>query len=225
MRKVRLAPIKSVTMRRLELTAASVSIRVGEMLKREMDGNPELMYHTDSTTVLRYIANEQATFPCFCRKSVAACSRPFIPEPMEVIYVGAKENPADDASRGLDGLALVEGQRWFGGPGFLWKPGSDWPQQPFTASQVPDDDPEVKGAIASNAVNVSQSTNATSKLINHLSDWHRLRRAVAVLLRFKETLQMRHNKCLNVENGVPSNASNLADQRTSAKTKDARREA
>ena len=63
MRKVRLAPIKSVTMRRLELTAASVSIRVGEMLKREMDGNPELMYHTDSTTVLRYIANEQATFP------------------------------------------------------------------------------------------------------------------------------------------------------------------
>ena len=135
------------------------------MLKREMDGNPELMYHTDSTTVLRYIANEQATFPCFCRKSVAACSRPFIPEPMEVIYVGAKENPADDASRGLDGLALVKGQRWFRGPGFLWKPGSHWPQQPFTASQVPDDDPGVKGAIASNAVNVSQSTNATSKLI------------------------------------------------------------
>ena len=30
---------------------------------------------------------------------------------------------------------------------------------------------------------------------------------------------MRHNKCLNVENGVPSNASHLADQRTPAKTR------
>ena len=30
---------------------------------------------------------------------------------------------------------------------------------------------------------------------------------------------------MNVENGIPSNASNLADQRTPAKTKDAKREA
>ena len=62
MGKARLAPVKSVTTPRLELTAASVSIRVGEMLKRKMDGNPELMYHTDSTTVLRYIANKQQCF-------------------------------------------------------------------------------------------------------------------------------------------------------------------
>ena len=55
------------------------------------------------------------------------------------------ENPADDLSRGLDGLALIAGQRWLQGPGFLWKPESEWPHQPLTASQVPDDDPEVKG--------------------------------------------------------------------------------
>ena len=51
MGKAHLAPIKSVTIPQLELTDASVSIRVGEMLRREIDGNPELMYHTDSTTV------------------------------------------------------------------------------------------------------------------------------------------------------------------------------
>ena len=219
MGKARLAPIKSVTLPRLELTAASVSIRVGEMLKREMDGNPELMYHTDSTTVLRYIANEQQRFHVFVANRVQLIRD--YSSLSQWKYVGAKENPADDASRGLDGLALVESQRWLGGPGFLWKPESDWPQQPFTASQVPDDDPEVKGATASNVVNVSQTTNATSKLINHFSDCHRLRRAAAVFLRIKETLQTRYSKGPNVGNGVPSNASSLTDQRSLATAKDA----
>ena len=56
MGNARLALIKSVTIPRLELTAATVSIRVGGLLKREVDGNPDFVYHTDSTNVLRYIA-------------------------------------------------------------------------------------------------------------------------------------------------------------------------
>ena len=58
MGKGRLAPVKAVAIPRLELTAATVSVRVAELLKKEMDGNPEFKYHTDSTTVLRYIANQ-----------------------------------------------------------------------------------------------------------------------------------------------------------------------
>ena len=56
MGNARLALIKSVTIPRLELTAATVSIRVGELSKREVDGNPDFVYHAHSTTVLRYIA-------------------------------------------------------------------------------------------------------------------------------------------------------------------------
>ena len=32
-------------------------------------------------------------------------------------YLDIKENPADDASRGLNGLGLIGGQRWLQGPG------------------------------------------------------------------------------------------------------------
>ena len=78
----------------------------------------------------------------------------------------SKENPADDASRGLNGLALLEGQRWLEGPEFLWKPKSEWPQQPLTLGQVPDDDPEVRKVTTSSAVSISQVDNATIKLIN-----------------------------------------------------------
>ena len=46
------APIKSVTTPRQELTAATVSICVGELLRREVDGDSELVYHMDSTTAL-----------------------------------------------------------------------------------------------------------------------------------------------------------------------------
>ena len=34
-------------------------------MKREVDGNPDFVYHMDSTTVLRYIANEQQRFHVF----------------------------------------------------------------------------------------------------------------------------------------------------------------
>ena len=47
MGKARLAPIKSVTISRLELTAATVSVRLGEILKKELDHKPEtVQYHT-----------------------------------------------------------------------------------------------------------------------------------------------------------------------------------
>ena len=51
--KARLAPIKPVTTPHLEPTAASVSICLGEMMKKELNDKPDtIQYHTDLTTVL-----------------------------------------------------------------------------------------------------------------------------------------------------------------------------
>ena len=57
--KARVAPVKTMTIRRLELTAATVSVRVVEMIARELD-EPVNSRHfwTDSTTVLKYISSE-----------------------------------------------------------------------------------------------------------------------------------------------------------------------
>ena len=220
MGKARLAPIKSVTIPRLELTAATVSIRLGELLKKEVDGNPDFVYHTDSTTVLRYIANEQQRFHVFVANRVQLirdCSRL-----NQWKYIDTKENPADDASRGLNGLALIEGKRWLQGPAFLWKPESEWPRQPRMVNQVPADDPEVKGTTvaSSNVVIVNQSASAASKLIYHFSD--RLRTAVAVFLRVKKILQIRCKERMNVKEGVSRDDKNLADRRKPSITKTAK---
>lgn len=58
MGKVRFVLIKFVIISRLELTVVIVLIRVGELLKREVDGNFEFVYYIDFIIVLRYIVNE-----------------------------------------------------------------------------------------------------------------------------------------------------------------------
>ena len=63
--KARIAPI-TVTIPRLELIAATVSIRLVEMMKKKLDDKPDtVQYLTDSTTVLRYIGNDRKRFQVF----------------------------------------------------------------------------------------------------------------------------------------------------------------
>ena len=51
--KARLAPLKVTTIPRLELTAATVAVQIGQTVKRELDMKIDsLTYYTDSTTVL-----------------------------------------------------------------------------------------------------------------------------------------------------------------------------
>jgi hypothetical protein len=94
--KARLAPIKTVTIPRLELAAATVSIRLAEMLRRELKDKPDSStYHVDSTTVLRYIRNEQKRFQVYVANRIQTI-RDFS-NPHQWRYVDTKENPSDDA--------------------------------------------------------------------------------------------------------------------------------
>ena len=70
MEKARLALTKAVTIPRLELTAASLA----ELLKNGVDESPKFMYHTYSTTVLSYIANEHKRFYVFVANRIQLIS-------------------------------------------------------------------------------------------------------------------------------------------------------
>ena len=190
MGKARLAPIKTVTVPRLELTAATVSVRVGQMLIEELETKPDVtFYHTDSTTVLRYIGNEQKRFQVFVSNRVQLI-RDFT-SPHQWRYVDTLNNPADDASRGMKETPHLQHSRWIKGPEFLWKPVSEWPQQPFLIGEIPEDDPEIKKVVVAGTVVTEDSTTSVNKLIEYHSDWHRLKLSVAVFLRIKATLLRR----------------------------------
>lgn len=71
--KSRVAPLKAVSIPRLELSAATVSVRQDRMLKRELDIplNVDSVFWTDSMSVLRYVKNESTRFYTFVANRIA----------------------------------------------------------------------------------------------------------------------------------------------------------
>ena len=142
------------------------------MMKKELDDKPEtVQHHTDSTTVLRYIGNDQKRFQVFVANRVQLIRN--FSDPSLWKYVETNENPADDASRGLDAKTLIEQLRWLRGPEFLWKPEEEWPVQPPSFGELLTEDPEVKKQVNAlvTAITDPAPVATVMKLLQHFSDW------------------------------------------------------
>ena len=64
--RAHLAPIKSVSIPRLELTAAKLAVQVNMELTRALEvSTPRVWFWTDSTAVLKYIKNETTRYHVF----------------------------------------------------------------------------------------------------------------------------------------------------------------
>ncbi|XP_073671982.1 uncharacterized protein [Paramisgurnus dabryanus] len=206
--KARVAPLKTVTIPRLELTAAVVAVRVDKMLQSELQLQlKKTCFWTDSTSVLKYIKNEDRRFQTFVANRVTTIR--VNSEIEQWRYVPTALNPADDASRGLKAEDLMK-QRWIEGPKFLLEPEEMWPTFPVDTS-VTADDPEVKKSLMVNAT--LADINATSQLITHFSDWQRLKVAVAWLIKLKETLFKLKEKRKELERANTSGAARLDVQK------------
>lgn len=147
------------------------------MLKEELKWTFEgSVFWTDSTSVLKYIKNEDRRFHTFVANRISTVRESS--EPWQWRHVGSKDNPADDASRGLKVAGFLKTSRWWEGPAFLWRHEEDWPNDAFDVS-LSADDKEVKREAAMNAINVCNAVTPTDQLISYFSDWKRLKKAAA----------------------------------------------
>jgi hypothetical protein len=95
--KARVAPLKVVTIPRLELSAAVVAARLEKMIRSEIDLSIDTtLLWTDSTTVLGYIANKDKRFKTFVANRLAVIHE--TTDPTQWRYVNTPLNPANDAS-------------------------------------------------------------------------------------------------------------------------------
>lgn len=187
MAKSRLAPLKSISIPRLELSAATVAVRLDKMIRRELELSvDESVFWTDSTSVLKYIANSNTRFHTFVANRVSQILDGSTP--VQWRHVPTKLNPADDASRGLKVEALLTATRWKMGPSFLWEQKDKWPNQ-SSVEKISSDDPEVKKTTSVGAVHAKEATVKIDEVFNRFSSWHDLKKFVAWILRFKTNLR------------------------------------
>ncbi|XP_077986123.1 uncharacterized protein LOC144440611 [Glandiceps talaboti] len=72
MAKARVAPLKKISIPCMELTAATVAVRLDRLIRQELELTVnESFFWTDSRTVLRYINNETTRFHTFVANRIA----------------------------------------------------------------------------------------------------------------------------------------------------------
>ena len=195
--KSRLAPLKSTSIPRLELSAATISIRLDKMLKREIEiplSEPSIFW-TDSMSVLRYVKNENKRFHTFVANRIAMIRDSS--SPCQWYHLEGIKNPGDHTSRGLSAEGLLSCEKWLMGPEFLWKSECQWPTQSLdTSIVIQHNDPEVKPdvEVKSYAISlgapIASPTASLSDRFEKFSSWYRLKKTVARIFRFRNNLLM-----------------------------------
>ena len=188
MGKSRVSPLKMITIPRLELTAATVAVKLGALVKGELKvENVKMFYYTDSTVTLGYICNDVRRFRVFVanrHQLIRSYS-----EKEEWRHVDTKENPADDASRGLAMGQEDKVKRWLNGPEFLYTQLQN--DESAISSDIPEDDPEVIKTVNSCAVEPETILNVLERRI---SRWMRIKRVMAAVLLFVKRIKERITK-------------------------------
>ncbi|XP_053395836.1 uncharacterized protein LOC128555987 [Mercenaria mercenaria] len=114
----RLAPMKQISIPRLELSGAVVACRMYAMLSEDLDMKiDQAVFWTDSTILLGYINNASRRFKTFVGNRLSVIHETTSPDQWR--HVDSGSNPADIASRGIDSSDTQRLQTWLKGPKFL----------------------------------------------------------------------------------------------------------
>ncbi|XP_055589370.1 uncharacterized protein LOC129741647 [Uranotaenia lowii] len=172
--KSKVAPVKPLSIPRLELLAAVLGTRMANYIQENHQLSiSQRFYWTDSSTVLHWIHADARKYNSYiaCRIGEILTSTNL----NEWRWVSSRDNVADEATKWGHGPCFEESSRWFHAPEFLWELESTWPEQKWQAVNVQE---ELRSSCFHHQTSKELLVDYT-----RFSKWERIHRTIAYVFR------------------------------------------
>ncbi|XP_011313461.1 uncharacterized protein, partial [Fopius arisanus] len=172
--KTKVAPLKKLTIPRLELNAAVILAKLTRYVMDQLNlGTVMVHLWTDSAVALAWICAHPSRWKEYVHNRVTVIQE--LVQEANWRYVSGKENPADCASRGISVAQLNAHHLWWTGPKWLQQDSSQWPKRRATLD--PSTDLEEKPGVTLTA---SLARSSLWDLCSRYSSLYKLLRITAI---------------------------------------------